>query len=110
MAAYTVGEFANALKGVADALGGISERLNSCDLDVVIDGTPGRTAICQGPVIKAGMCLTSGAEVFRVRDLLETVEGLRDWVEDVRSKLDNYDVTAALDSGLAGTPGEEPKI
>ncbi|MCK4408547.1 MAG: hypothetical protein KAW67_00585 [Candidatus Eisenbacteria sp.] len=107
MSGYTIGDFAGALNGIAESLSGIAEELNQCDLDAVIDNTPGRTAICQGPIFGGGMCIAAIKDPFKVRDLVETVEGLRDWVADVQSKLANYDATASLDSGAWPASDEE---
>jgi hypothetical protein len=97
---YTIGNFAGALNGIAASLSGIADELNQCDLDAVIDNTPGRTAICQTPIVKGGMCVAAIKDGFTVRDLAETVEGLRDWVLDVQTKLGDFDSATPLADGL----------
>jgi hypothetical protein len=100
MSAYTIGNFAGALGVVAESLNGIADELKLCDLDTEIDNTPGRTAICQGPVVVSGVCAAATKDPFTVADLVETVEGIRDWVLDVQTKLGNYDSATPLDDGL----------
>lgn len=95
---YTIGEFGTSLSEISNALDAILERLNECDPNVELDTTPGRTGICQGPIIVGGVCVAPEVDNFRVADLVETVEGLRDWVNDVTSKLSVFDPSAALDS------------
>ncbi len=99
MSAFTIGDFATDLSGVVNSLNGIAEKLDQCDLDIEIDGTPGKTAICSVPIVKSGVCAAAIKQGFTVRDLVETVEGLRDWVLDVQSKLGNYDPATPLDAG-----------
>jgi hypothetical protein len=94
---YTIGELATALSGIADSLDRIAGEINRCDMKTEVDTTPGRTAICSGPVIVATACRSMVPETFTVGDLAETVEGLRDWVRDVSSKLSNYAPSAPID-------------
>lgn len=99
MSSFTIGDFATALNGVAEALNGIAEELGHCDANAEIDNTPGKKAICQVPVVVAQTCVAPPKDTFTVADLVETVEGLRDWIGDVRSKLANYDAATLLDAG-----------
>ena len=94
---YTIGELATALSGIADSLDRIAGEINRCDMKTEIDTTPGRTAVCSGPVIVKTACRPVPTESFTVGDLAETVEGLRDWARDVSSKLANYDASTPLD-------------
>ena len=97
--AYTVGEFANALSGVSQTLNGIAEQLKLCDQVAQIGTTVGRSPICQGPIIAGAACMLSIKDPFIVADLVETVEGIRDWVLDVESKLQLFSKETALDYG-----------
>ncbi|MFH1865288.1 MAG: hypothetical protein ABIK85_05335, partial [Candidatus Eisenbacteria bacterium] len=56
MSAYTIGDFAGALSGVAESLNDIAVKLSHCDPGAEIDSTPGRTAICQTPIVVGGVC------------------------------------------------------
>jgi hypothetical protein len=96
---YRIGDFSTALSGLVESMNGISERLGQCDPRAVIDRTPGRTAICQGPPIKGDACLAEIRDPFTVADLVEWVEGLRDWIGDVQARLENYDASTPLDGG-----------
>ena len=96
---YTIGEFSTALSGLVESLGKISDELSHCNPAAEIDRTPGRTAICQAPPITASQCLTEIKDPFTVADLVELVEGLRDWIGDVQGKLGNYDSMTPLDGG-----------
>ncbi len=97
MAGLTIGELATALNGIASSLDGLAGEINHCSVKVQIDPTPGRTAICSVPVINTNMCRPVIPETFTVGDLAETVKGLRDWVNDVTSKLSNYASSAPID-------------
>jgi hypothetical protein len=94
---YTLGDFAAALNGVAESLSDIAQDLSLCDAAAEIDKTPGRTVICQAPPVKSGMCGVDTKDPFTVADLSELVEGLRDWIGDVRDRLGNYDPSSRLD-------------
>jgi hypothetical protein len=96
---YTIGTFASALGDLVGSLNAIAEELGQCDPGAEIDPTPGRTAICGGPVLVGGVCVAPERESFTVGDLVETVEGIRNWIEDVRARLGNYDPEIELDSG-----------
>lgn len=96
---YTVDELATALGGIISSLNGIAEQLSHCNPDAEIDNTPGKTAICSGPIVIANKCVAPVKERFTVADLVETVEGLGDWVLDVQLKLGNYDPATPLDAG-----------
>ncbi len=100
MPGFTIGEFTAALTGIIGSLSGLADGLSHCDPDVEIDNTPGRTAICQGPIIAGSACAAPARERFTIADLVETIEGLRDWVGDVRSRLANYDPATSLEDGL----------
>ena len=95
---YTIGELATALNGIADSLDGLAGEISRCNLEAEIDNTPGRTAICQGPVIISGMCRPVIPDTFTVGNLCETVKGLRDWTRDVTSKLSKYKSSAPIDN------------
>ena len=99
---YTIGDFAAALGGIVESLNDIGQQLSNCDMAAEIDKTPGRTVICQSPPVKSGMCGTDVKDPFTVGDLAEMVGGLRGWIEDVQTKLGNYDPSTPLDSGIWG--------
>ncbi|MFH1688790.1 MAG: hypothetical protein ABIE42_00960 [Candidatus Eisenbacteria bacterium] len=106
MSAFTIGDFTTDLSGVVNSLNGIAEKLNQCDPDIEIDNTPGKTAVCSVPIVSGSVCATAIKERFTVAGLIETVEGLRDWVRDVESKLGGYDPATPLDAG-AWPPSDE---
>ena len=96
---YTIDELATALGGIVSSLNGIAEELNHCNLDAEIDNTAGRKVICSLPIIVADRCVAPVQETFTVADLVETIEGLKDWIGDVQSKLGDYDPATLLDAG-----------
>ena len=96
---YTVGEFATALNGVTQTLDDIADQLKLCDQNARIDPTPGRSPVCQGPIISGAACMLSIKDPFTVADLVEAVEGIRDWVLDVETKLGLYSSETAFDGG-----------
>lgn len=98
---YTINELATALGEIVNSLNGIAEKLNQCDLDMEINNTPGRTVICSVPIFRAGICAAPDKERFVVRDLSETVEGIRDWIGDVQSELGDYDPAMPLDGAAS---------
>ena len=100
MAAFTVGDFATDLSEIVNLLNGIADKLKQCDPDAEIDKTPGKTAICSTPVVVVGKCAAPVKERFNILDLVETVEGLQGWVDDVRARLANYDPATSLEDGL----------
>ena len=97
---YTIGDFASALHEITDLLDNIAGDLGHCNLDAAVDKTPGKTVICSLPVFMAEMCRAPAKDDFTVRDLLETVEGLKGWVLDIESKLTTYDGDSPLEDGL----------
>jgi len=97
MADYTVGEFGSSLERVAASLNVILEKLGQCSQDVVLESSEGRTAICGGPVIITGVCVSVERGTFTVGDLTETVGALLDWVQDVATKLSTFSPSATLD-------------
>ncbi len=97
MSVFTVGEFGSSLEGVADSLNAILAKLGKCNQNVGLESTEGRTAICSGPIIIAGACAPRETDTFTVGDLTETVEALRDWVQDVATKLSTFNPSATLD-------------
>ena len=104
---YTVGEFATALNGISQTLNGIADQLKLCDQKAQIETTPGRSPICQGPIISGSACMLSIKDPFIVADLVETVEGIRDWVLDVETKLGLYTSETVLDGGSWTVAPEE---
>ncbi len=98
MSEFTIGEFKNSLEEITTSLGAILEKLEQCNLDVELERTPGRSAICSGPVIIGSACAKAVKEEFTVRDLAETIGALRDWVSDVTSKLSVFDPSVAFDA------------
>lgn len=109
MTDYTIRDFAMALEGVIVTLDGAADQLKLCDQEAEIDNTPGWRAICQIPVIMGETCVAPdpAPETFRIVDLLETVEGIRDWIGDVRSKLGQYAPDTPIDMGTAWPRLEE---
>jgi len=101
MSDYTIRDFATALKGVAESLDAIATELKRCNTDVEIDrGHDWKRIICGMPMITGETCVAPGPppESFRVADLLETVEALRDWTGDVRSRLRRFAPETRIDS------------
>jgi hypothetical protein len=94
---YTLGEFATDFGGVARSLSKLADKLKGCDQAAPIDKTPGRTFICQGPIVQGASCIAAKTDRFTVADLIKTVEGIRSWVADVESKLGTYDPSTPLD-------------
>ena len=103
MSALTIGDLATNLNEVTNSLNSIAEKLNQCDLDIEIDSTPGLTVVCSVPIFRGGICAAPVKERFTVRDLNETVEAIRDWINDIRSELGNYDPATSL----GGAPPNE---
>jgi len=99
MSGFTIGDFASALNGIVSSLNGVADELSHCNPEAKIDNTPGLTAICSVPIVVANRCVAPVKETFTIADLVETVEGLRDWVRDVQSKLGGYDPATPLDAG-----------
>ena len=106
MSALTIGDFATDLTEVVNSLNNIAEKLNLCDLDLEIASTPGLTIICSVPIFRGGICAAPDKERFTVRDLNETVEAIRDWINDIQSELGGYDPATTL-GGDASPPPDE---
>jgi hypothetical protein len=98
---YTIGDFATALEGLIASLDGIADDLKECDQAARIDNTPGIKIICGLPILMSGNCVAPESPTgdFSVADLVVTVEDIKDWITDIRSKLANYDATTEIDSG-----------
>jgi hypothetical protein len=100
--AYTLGEFADSLAGVAQSLQEIADQLKMCEQTAEIDKTPGKTFICQSPIVAGSACgLPDEFDRFTVADLVEVVEGIQSWVQDVQSKIGSYGTTTPLEGTIS---------
>jgi hypothetical protein len=98
---YTIGEFAAALNGLVASLDNIADKLKEGDQDAQIDTSDGIKILCGLPIVVGETCVAPIPPTgdSRVADLVVTVESIRDWIEDVRSKLATHDPAARIDSG-----------
>ena len=106
MSEFTIGELATALSGIVESLNSIAEELGQCDQAAEIVSTEGWSALCSIPLPVGAECVAPVKELFVVADLVETVEGIRDWIGDVQSKLGNYDPATPVDSRSVPRSGE----
>jgi hypothetical protein len=97
---YTVGDFADELDELLRKLERISKKLKKCDQDSTIELGPGfKKPLCTLPIFNAPTCLKSPGPPtgdVKVKDLVEAVEGMEEWVGDVKSKMSSIDSETKL--------------
>jgi hypothetical protein len=109
VAGYTVGDFVKEMEGLLRRLERISKKLSKFDQDSTIVADSGfKKPICMLPIFNAPTCLKQPKPPtgnVQVKDLVETVEGMKGWVGDVKSKMSSIDSGTKL--GSATGPGEK---